>query len=336
MRPMHNPLVSNKNPDRYYVSILLYSVSRHCGSNLQIALIVFLSLFLVLINLDLSRTTTNLPEEVPKFTGLKKYTNTSRSVQELIPHKLWFTYKHDILKEKDPLKFYDNIQKTIGIYRNAWGEPDTPAEVLSNERCVEMIVKALLPKKDDSEKVILDYFFTVKGAFKADICRIAVLYLYGGYYFDIDIQVIEPYLASPDVSFVTADNLIAKVFFQAFIASSPKHPVLADNLEKLVLVARGKFALSKFGPKQVNFVGPETLRLSYFDVSPERRGNTFLLEENNIQNLAPFERYNISRQDGEGVNCNWVVCSPREYKAYFYSRFIGATEQCRLKNSTNT
>jgi len=260
--------------------------------------------------------------------AFKSFSNDKR---DLIPHKIWLTYKNDILKDKEPLRFYENIQKISKAYRSAWGEPDAPIEVLNYERCVKMITTALMHKKDDSVKVLLNYFSILEMASKADICRIAVLYLYGGYYFGIEIDVVEPFIASPEVSFVTVENRISKVFFQAFIASSPKHPILADNLNKLVLVARGKLTLTKYGPEpeQFTFLGPETLRLSYFDISSERRGSTFLLQENNIIHLASFEKYKISRQDGEGINCNWVVCSPRDYKVYFYSRFVGATVQCR-------
>jgi mannosyltransferase OCH1-like enzyme len=38
------------------------------------------------------------------------------------------------------------------------------------------------------------------GFFKGDLCRLAALYKYGGYYFDIDLEVIEPVLLDDDPS----------------------------------------------------------------------------------------------------------------------------------------
>ena len=102
--------------------------------------------------------------------------------------------------------------------------------------------------------------FMVCLEFKADICRVAELYLYGGYYFDIDIGVVKPLdvdalpipteileptwnlhsikknrleQAEKDdiATFVTVVNKQGR-FFQAFTASMPRHPVLKRSLGK--------------------------------------------------------------------------------------------------------
>lgn len=42
----------------------------------------------------------------------------------------------------------------------------------------------------------------VSGMYKSDICRAAYLYLYGGYYFDVDLLVVRPFFAG-SAKFVT-------------------------------------------------------------------------------------------------------------------------------------
>jgi hypothetical protein len=42
----------------------------------------------------------------------------------------------------------------------------------------------------------------ISGMYKADLCRAAYLYLYGGYYFDVDVLVVRPFFAG-DAKFVT-------------------------------------------------------------------------------------------------------------------------------------
>ena len=51
--------------------------------------------------------------------------------------------------------------------------------------------------------------------YKADICRAAYLYLHGGYYFDVDVLVVRPFLAG-DAKFVTVKGTGYEIngFFQ--------------------------------------------------------------------------------------------------------------------------
>ncbi|GMI11343.1 hypothetical protein TrLO_g7772 [Triparma laevis f. longispina] len=55
------------------------------------------------------------------------------------------------------------------------------------------------------EPRLLPYFINEKlGMFKADMCRVAALYLNGGYYLDIDLGVVEPIIFdNPRIKFST-------------------------------------------------------------------------------------------------------------------------------------
>jgi hypothetical protein len=71
------------------------------------------------------------------------------------------------------------------------------------------------------------------GPDKGDICRIAALYLFGGYYFDVDIQVIKTLDPEPEVDFITT-NMVNKKFFQVILALPASHPVAKATLASMV------------------------------------------------------------------------------------------------------
>ena len=131
---------------------------------------------------------------------------------------------------------------------------------LSDDDCVAIITEAepRLVEKFRGEK---------RGEFKGDICRVAELYVYGGYYFDIDIGVYEPLHLDdlhvprervPDITLrylkmATTDELMKLMkggrddlvtfstvvnkqgrFFQAFTAAMPRHPVMERSLQYMV------------------------------------------------------------------------------------------------------
>jgi hypothetical protein len=78
------------------------------------------------------------------------------------------------------------------------------------------------------------------GFFKGDLCRLAALYKYGGYYFDIDLEVIEPVLLDDDpsknISFSSSETPVFgnRIFFNAFMASIPGHAILRNNIQTMV------------------------------------------------------------------------------------------------------
>jgi hypothetical protein len=198
-----------------------------------------------------------------------KETNGSDS----IPHRLIFTYGHNILTHREPDHFYRNVANTIQIYRKAWESTvnnsdhqiggDAAANVFhknidvagvvhnfsaydaSNRNdgsvlffddhdCLEMIRKV-------EPRLALPFELETTGSFKADICRLAALYAYGGYYFDVDLEAIRPLpqrvmsFNNSRVSFVSSWTLPLKnEFFQAILAVSSNHPVIRANMDVMI------------------------------------------------------------------------------------------------------
>ncbi|KAL7551815.1 hypothetical protein ACHAWF_015005 [Thalassiosira exigua] len=195
-----------------------------------------------------------------------------------IPRRLVFTYKYNLIKPtrdeppfnaKQPLTA--NVLHTIEMYQRHWEAEDARSE---GEVPTEEVVVSFLSDDDcvgairDAEPRLVPHFRDEdRGEFKADICRIAELYLRGGYYFDIDIGAIEPVdlsalpipTAFPDpmwqldaakkgrlgtpgdddvVTFVTVMNRQGR-FFQAFLAAAPRQPVLKRALGYMVAYYEG-------------------------------------------------------------------------------------------------
>lgn len=264
----------------------------------------------------------------------------------VIPKRLIFTFKTNLLKTKHPIDLYKNVRNTIQVYAQAWDIPVEEMDVMfiDDPLCLELIPKV--------EPRLLDYFkLEPKGSFKADICRVAALHLYGGYYFDVDIQVLKALRPSPDTDFITS-TCGNHQFFQAVMALAPEHPLARATLDSMLddwyfipsivekyskarldanfsmgdqyIEARKEYLSQYFNMTHdiKPMLGTATLRLAYDRhtdiVTP------WILDEldNSDTTLYPH----LKRAD-TGWGCNYMVHDASEMVPYFYSRCIG-TEGC--------
>lgn len=193
-----------------------------------------------------------------------------------IPRRLIFTYSYNLIapsKSDIPFNFKDpltaNVLHTVETYRKHWEASDAKAKSQSKEPVIVSFLSdyACLEVIEKSEPRLIEHFQNEQlGEYKADICRIAELYINGGYYFDIDIGVLEPVdfdnfhlsAATPDavghlkavgwntlerpmeddiVTFATVYNRQGRLF-QAFAAAMPGHPVLKKALDYMVAYYR--------------------------------------------------------------------------------------------------
>lgn len=229
-----------------------------------------------------------------------------------VPHNLWFTYKTNILETKRPRHFFRNVQNTIKLYTKAFleeNEEPIHSTAMDNEYCQDLI-EFVYPKLS-SHFVQEDY-----GAFKGDICRIAALYLHGGYYFDVDMEVIQPFLTSrlsqevtpeqisghpgldlSDLRFATVWSVQQDSFFQSFMASTPGHPILKRALEILYEYYEGR----RPSLNGTSILGPLTLLEAYRDLSATDQTSEspiVTLEDfqSNIPEGSPFVDANTIRR----------------------------------------
>jgi hypothetical protein len=190
-----------------------------------------------------------------------------------IPHRLIFTYNHNILTQGTPDHLYANVVNTIQIYRKAWestantyNDHQRGGDAAANEFYKHINVTGVVENLsaydasnrndgsvlffDDGDcleiirkiepRLVLPFELETEGKYKGDICRLAALYAYGGYYFDVDIEVIKPLpekviSINSNVSFVTSWMLPLKnEFFQAILAVSSNHPVIRANMDVMI------------------------------------------------------------------------------------------------------
>ena len=147
----------------------------------------------------------------------------------LIPRRLIFTHEKNMLETKEPSFLYNNVQRTIQMYSEFWNQSTSEVNImfLDNKECLKLIEQV-------EPRLAQPFLFEPNGAYKGDICRIAALYLCGGYYFDVDIEALEPLKPKPHIDFITAFDPHKKGFFQAVLATSPSHPVLKLTFDSMI------------------------------------------------------------------------------------------------------
>ena len=263
----------------FLVALAVFSIPRTSSPFSSSLLSTGIGDFDVIQNL----TRTQHSNETEKKIGTRTTTTKTTGSNE-IPRRFIFTYKHNILTRREPDIFYRNVLNTITIYREAWKkrpDPHQDQESVSNnyqgeETLHNMTTGVIIQKPstynafegndgdvlffDDREclemirkvepRLILPFELEIDGSYKADICRMAALYAYGGYYFDVDIEVIQPLLlqqqhaaaAAPNnnrrsgISFVTSwtESPSHHEMFQAILAVSPQHPVIRANMDIMI------------------------------------------------------------------------------------------------------
>jgi hypothetical protein len=236
-----------------------------------------------------------------------------------IPRRLLFTYKSNLLETKDPPHFYDNVEKTIKMYREAWGEPDAPVWFLDDDDCRSAIYFA--------KPHLLTYFDReIDGSWKADICRVAALYLTGGYYFDVDMEAVNPWIPSPNVTFGTAVDPSKSMFFQSFLASEKNGRVIEQGLNEILLFYEDRSSRIDI------LLGPATLKWAFDSIPPSELGETVILEE--IEYSLEDPEISSRRRAAVGCCCNFKVKDPVTSMTIFYSRIVGMNWKCTDPSSS--
>ena len=170
-------------------------------------------------------------------------------------------------------------------------------------------------KKHFDINVYNAYNRIIPGAFKADLWRYCILYIYGGVYIDIDTICLNPIdtFLDENIEFVTPVDLNncptigTHNLFNTFIASVPKHPILLDCINRIVYNIENNIIphsnLDFSGPgilgratntflnlhEETTFIGKqglhnEKLYLLYFEYGSEYvkdRNNNILLQNKN-------------------------------------------------------
>lgn len=232
-----------------------------------------------------------------------------------IPERLLFNYKINLVNasRSKPLGYQeqclaDNVAKSISMFSDM-----QDLQFGDDNECIAMIREA------HSQQ--LANFFTKEsdGRYKSDLCRLAQLYLHGGYYFDNDLEPISDFrLEIPRCTGLVSVASSTSGIFQAFLGASSRHPAieLAMNLtlehylHKLQEVPQGplgtsimELALREFTGRKHMYAGPSPNNVLLLKETPATRGR--------------FKEEHMDQYDA----CNYGVWYGR--KQLFYSRAIG-------------
>ncbi|KAL7575516.1 hypothetical protein ACA910_020099 [Epithemia clementina (nom. ined.)] len=137
------------------------------------------------------------------------------------------------------------------------------------ERVIAQVNSPLVPyfREEDS------------GRFKGDICRVAALYLSGGYYFDVDMKAIKPVSLAPTTTFSSA-LMNEHAFFNSYIVAAPRHPIILRSLQIMLHYYQRRDMM------QLHFQNNQTL------LSLTLRNNiSFCKEEDMNEDIMSTEEY---------------------------------------------
>jgi hypothetical protein len=255
-------------------------------------------------------------EPVQKFAFPVAVRNHQSAGAPKIPRHFIFAYQWNILEHKSPPLLYNNILNTVQKYKEAWGEEDVPVGFIDDQYC-RSAIRAAKPE-------LMRYFYDeTNESFKADICLMAALYLDGGYYFDVNLEVLQAYTPPNDVNFLTVLDSGLRAFL-GFVAVSPSSPILEKTLEVML----NYYKLSDFNRPDIN-LGPVTLIDAVQDTPRAKLGNVHVLKEIPLDDF-PLLYPDVPRREGEGCCCNHAVHDPDGPvpAVFFYSLIVGASSHC--------
>lgn len=133
---------------------------------------------------------------------------------EEIPKKLMQTY---ISYDKVPKKVFNNIKKFAGNYEYSFFDHNTRYNFI----------------KDNYDKSVLDAYNNLENlAHKSDLFRYCYLYINGGVYLDIKIELLKPLdLIFSDNYTYTALSIVRNTVCQGIISTPPKNKIFLDLIE---------------------------------------------------------------------------------------------------------
>ncbi|CAB9502136.1 expressed unknown protein [Seminavis robusta] len=219
-----------------------------------------------------TKSATQVKTESPSATNEQKYPPTIGKSHQ-IPNVLIFTHNVNLLQynknqpdnqqenrtkeeQQELLALQKNIHATIDKH------PRATVRFLTDKDCVQSLQAALGPNAP-----LIDHFRNeTMGMYKADICRGAALWETGGIYLDVDVGVRMHLLdvLQPNTTFATSlvhrDSKHPGNFFQAFMATTPRHAILERYLQLFLEHYQGTRPIQR-GP-----LGVILLRQAFDDV----------------------------------------------------------------------
>jgi len=127
---------------------------------------------------------------------INEHSFSYRNINEVIPRKIWQTWKTHELPPK--------MKECIDTLKN--NHPEFEYKMFDNEEC-RTFIKEFFP-----DEVLVAYDALIPGAYKADLWRYCVLYIYGGIYLDVKIQFTSGFTLNSllDKEYIVKDGMFTK------------------------------------------------------------------------------------------------------------------------------
>ena len=175
----------------------------------------------------------------------------SKSLPQGIPKVIVSTYMD---KKKIPQKVYDNVKKFAPNYKFI---------VFDDKEIIEFLKKNYPPN-------VLETFYKLKGAHRADLFRYCYLRIFGGVYMDIKTVLIKDLdsvlypKGQTKSSLYTILSIHKHSIYQGFIAAIPRHFIFEPLITHIINTGRPKYYL--------NFTYDFYRKLQKYCDQPLRRG----------------------------------------------------------------
>jgi len=285
---------------------------------------VMMSCSITLVLINCFYMTSLLPDSLPiverhTLVTIPKKKQRYMEKQYSIPRELLFIDTRYNKISEMPKHVVENVNRTIRLFRNLWNDTDAPVNFLGNKQCLDAI--------NASKSDLIPYYQTEpKGMYKSDICRAAILYLTGGYYFDNDMQIIHALSLPNNITYSTAMEFGDKGHFVSFVFTMKGHPILNNTLELMADYYQGRKNIT-------NQLGPTLFKEAY-DSQPMRiKAASKILRETRLEREPRYR--NVPKLKGVGCCCNFVVEDIQAKQIVFYSRMVGAGVNCDFPKSGN-
>jgi hypothetical protein len=162
-------------------------------------------------------------------TNLGQHHNHKDKGKRLIPKIVHQTWKEHITKELYPKK---------SLLQSSWKQEGWQHRFYTDDDVVEFLKSHFPPP------VLEAYNTLIPGAFKADLFRYCVLFIYGGVYADYDVlcETDLDHAIDPEVGFIVPVD-IERCLWNGLIGSAPGHPFLAAAIETVVNYVRNRYTI---------------------------------------------------------------------------------------------
>jgi len=195
--------------------------------------------------------------------------------KNIIPNNIFQTWEKDL----------DDISSEMLYYINSWKKhnPNYKFNFYNKEQRYEFI-------KNNFDNDVLDVYIRLKpGAFKCDLWRLCVLYIYGGYYIDIDTEC----TSSLDILYNESIEFICPIdlnpgedqynLSNGFIGSIPKHPILKMCIDHIVNIINKENPDNKIIVTDIS--GPGCLGININKYLKREWNTSFVGKEGIINNI---------------------------------------------------